>query len=81
MNTEILRAMLGWSLAINVGIMLASTIFLTVLKGWASRLHANMFGLDEAWVRQSYFTYLANYKIAVIVFNLVPWLALYFVGG
>ena len=75
-----IQSFLGWCLVINVAILFISTVSLSILAGWASRMHAKMFGLDESFVRQSYFTYLANYKIAVIVFNLAPWLAMNLMG-
>ena len=81
MDIYTLRELLGWCLLINIGILLFSTVFMGLLHRWASRLHANIFGLDELQVRQSYFSYLANYKIAVIVLNLVPWISLNLMGG
>ena len=76
MDIETLHELLGHCLAINVAILFLTTVFLGLLSGWASRVHAKMFDLDETWVRQGYFSYLANYKLAVIVLNLVPWIAL-----
>ncbi len=75
MNIETLRTFLGWSLVLNSVVLLLSTVVLVRLGDWTSRVHAKMFKVDEDWVRKSYFTYLANYKIAVIVLNLVPWVA------
>ncbi|MGD9417667.1 MAG: DUF6868 family protein [Verrucomicrobiota bacterium JB025] len=40
------------------------------------RMHGRMFGMDEAGLAAAYFRYLATFKIVVIVFNLVPWVAL-----
>lgn len=76
MAIETIHELFGWCLIINVGILFLSTVFLGLLGGWASKTHAKIFDLDETWIRQAYFSYLANYKIAVIVFNLVPWIAL-----
>lgn len=81
MNIETLHNLLGWCLVINVGILFASTVSLSLLRGWASKTHAKMFDLDEVWIRQSYFTYLANFKIAVIMLNLAPWIALNLMNG
>ena len=81
MNIEILREFLGWCLVINVAILFLSTLFLSLFHRRASKIHAKMFELDESWVRQAYFGYLANYKIAVIVLNLVPWIALNLMGS
>jgi len=81
MNIETLRDLSGWCLVINGGILLVTTVSLCLLRGWASSTHAKMFGVDEAWIRQSYFTYLANFKIAVIMLNLAPWIALNLMNG
>jgi len=71
---------LGWCTLINFVLLAVSTI---VLVGWnrsIARIHARMFQLESADVYKSYFNYLANFKILVIVFNLVPYLALRFMG-
>lgn len=71
-----LRVFLGWCTAINLGVLILASILLVAARGWATRVHAGMFGLEEADVAREYFRYLANYKIAVVVFNLVPYIAL-----
>lgn len=76
MNIETIREFIGWCLVINVSLMLLSTVLLVLLRGWVSKIHSKMFGLDEASVRKAYFRYLANYKIALIILNLVPYIAL-----
>jgi hypothetical protein len=81
MNIETLREFLNWCLAINVGIFILSTVNMLLIGGWASKIHAKMFDVDATWVRQAYFGYLANYKIAVIVLVLVPWIALHLMGS
>ena len=81
MNIETLREFLGLCTVINFGLLIVSSVLLMALRDWVTKIHSKMFDLDEAWVRQSYFTYLANFKIAVIVLNLVPWLALKLMSG
>ena len=76
MNIETIREFLAWCTLINLGLMIFTAIMLLALQGPISRLHARMLDLDETFVRQSYFRYLANYKIAFLIFNLVPYLAL-----
>ena len=71
-----LRVFLGWCTAINFGVLIFASIMLVAARGWASRIHGGMFGLGEDDVAREYFRYLANYKIAVVVFNLVPYIAL-----
>ena len=51
-----------------------------MIRDWASKVHAKMFNVDEASARNAYFLYFAYYKIAIIVFNLVPYVALRIMG-
>lgn len=80
MTIEIIREFLGWCSVINIGLLMFSSIFLFVFRGVASRVHSKMFNLDENYLSQAYFQYLAQYKIAIIVFNIVPYFAIRIVG-
>lgn len=81
MTIETLRDFFNWCVAINVGIFVMSTVSMLFMGGWASKIHAKMFDLDPMWVRQAYFSFLANYKIALLVFVVVPWIALHLMGS
>lgn len=63
-------------MAINVGMLLAATILLVMMRSQITRIHSSLFGLGQAELSRAYFQYLAQYKIAVVVFNLVPYIAL-----
>ena len=77
MNTiEAAREFLGWCSVINIGLVIFSGIFVVLFRGPISRIHAKMFDLDESNMSRAYFQYLAQYKIAIIVFNIVPYFAL-----
>ncbi len=76
MNIENLRRFFGWCTVINFGLYLISVIPLLFIAEWASEIHAGMFQVDAASTRQAYFTYLANYKLAIVVLNFVPYVAL-----
>ena len=76
MNIETVREFLGWCTVINFGMFFFGVIKVLSIRDWASKVHANMFQVDEASVRQAYFLYFVYYKIAIIVFNLVPYIAL-----
>ena len=80
MTIETLRAFLGWCSVINIGLLMFSSIFVVALRGTASRIHGKMFNLDEKYLSQAYFQYLAQYKIAIIVLNIVPYFALRIIG-
>ena len=77
MNTiEAAREFLGWCSVINIGLLIFSGIFVVLFRGPISLIHAKMFNLDESNISRAYFQYLAQYKIAIIVFNIVPYFAL-----
>lgn len=76
MNIDVLREFLGWCLVFNAGLMIFTFIVIALSGNFASDLHAKLFKLEPAQVRLEFYRYLANYKIAIIVFNLVPYLAL-----
>ena len=67
---------LGWCTVINIGFLMFSTLFVAFLNEWIINLHSKMFGLEKAELPMMYFKYLGNYKILIIAFNLVPYIAL-----
>ena len=75
-SLETLRAFLGWCTAINLGLLVLASIALTLMHGTVGRIHGKMFKLDETEVSRQYFQYLAQFKIAVLVFNFTPYIAL-----
>lgn len=80
MNIETVREFLGWCTVINIGLLFYSSIMIMACRKWITGIHGRMFGLDEAELPGAYFRYLANFKIAVIIFNLVPFVALSIMG-
>ena len=81
MNIETIREFLGWCTVINFGLITFGLVKLLLIRDWASGVHTKMFGLDEASVRGAYFQYFVNYKIAILVFNLGPYIALTIMSG
>ena len=75
-SAEALKEFLGWCTIINVGLLAISAMVMMVMRGPISRLHGRMFGLSEEDVLRAIYRYLAQYKIGIILFNLVPYLAL-----
>lgn len=76
--TEIntLTAFLGWCSILNIGVLMFSTLTLMLMKESIINLHSKLFGINQSHLPEMYFQYLANYKIAIIVFNLVPYITL-----
>lgn len=76
MSIENLTAFLGWCTLINFGLLIIAAVAIVLMRGSISGIHASMFKLEQNDLSSAYFQYLANYKILIIVFNLVPYLAL-----
>lgn len=73
---ETMIEFLGWCSIINLGILILSAVFIIIFKDTAIKIHTKMFDLDKIYLQQSYFKYLAQYKIIIIVFNIVPYFVL-----
>lgn len=76
MSVVQLTEFLGWCTLINVVLLGLTAISVIALKGTISKIHAAMFDVDAAALPATYFTYLADFKIAVLVLNVVPYIAL-----
>ena len=76
MIIEELTEFLGWALVINITILLVSTLGMIAMRGVITKIHSKLFGLDEKDLGRAYFQYLAQYKIAIIVLNFTPYIAL-----
>jgi hypothetical protein len=76
MTIETLAALLAWSTVLNMGMLTFAALMLVSMRGSISNIHARMFKLEEADMSRAYFQYLAQYKILIFVFNLMPYLAL-----
>jgi len=76
MTAEALTELLGWACVINIAILMFSTLMLIVMRGFVTKIHSKLFGLDEKDLGRAYFQYLGQYKIAIIVLNISPYIAL-----
>lgn len=75
-DITIVTTFLGWCAVINMGVLAFSTLWLMAFRDISKRIHSSMMNVDADALDAMYFQYLGNYKIAVIVFNIAPYLAL-----
>ena len=75
-SIEAITTFLGWTTVINFVLLFVSSIIVITTRGSISKIHGRMFGLESADLSRAYFQYIAQYKIAIIVFSLTPYLAL-----
>lgn len=80
MDMNEMTAFLGWCTVINLIIYILSVLFLVVFKQFTISLHSKLVGVDAAEFPPLYFTYLGNYKIGLLIFNITPYFALKLMG-
>ena len=76
MDLDKLQEFLLWSLLVNAGIYMISLVGVLCLRRFMCNIHAKLFGVSEETVNKTVYLYLAIYKLLLIVFNLVPWIAI-----
>jgi hypothetical protein len=73
---ELIQTFLGWCSVINIGLLAFSALIVILFREQISELHAKIFHLNKEDVFRAYFQYLAQFKILIIVLNIVPYFAL-----
>lgn len=76
MALETIRGILGWSSVINLGLLCWWLIFFIFAHGWLFRLHNRWFRLNLETFDSIHYIGIAFYKIAILIVNIVPYLAI-----
>ena len=76
MDTDKLQEFLFWCLLANIVIYTFTALATVLLRDFMSGMHQKFFGLREETVHKAFYAYLAAYKLLIIVFNFVPWIAI-----
>ncbi len=79
-NLQTFTTFLGWCSAINIAVLIFASIMLMLMRNFIAGIHGKMFGVSAEKMSLAYVQYLSNYKIAIIVLNIVPYLALRIMG-
>lgn len=81
MSPDFLCHFLLWSLAVNYAILLTWFVAFMAARNWLRALHGRWFQLSDTAFDTIHYGGMAIYKIGILLFNLAPLLALYFVGN
>lgn len=76
MTVEFFAEVLLWSAAINYGVLVVWFAMFTLVHDWMHRLHGRWFRLSVERFDALHYAALAFYKLCIILFNLVPYIAL-----
>lgn len=77
---EALTAFFMWCSIINGGMLILSSIFIMTASNMTYVTHKKWFKISRETFDIAMYSFLGLYKIAFLVFNLVPYLALLIIG-
>ncbi|MGD9014850.1 MAG: hypothetical protein PVI33_02350 [Candidatus Omnitrophota bacterium] len=80
MTIELIRRALGWCSIINMGLLLWWFLMFTFAHDLVYRWHTKWFKLSVEKFDAIHYTGITFFKLAVFVFNIVPYFALCIVG-
>jgi hypothetical protein len=76
MSIEIARGVFLWCAVVNSGVLLWWLLFFVLAHDSMSRLHGRWFRVPADQFDAIHYTGMAVYKIGILLFNLVPYVAL-----
>lgn len=76
MTVDIFLGVLGWSAVINFGLLMWWFLWILFAHDFVYRIHSKWFKVPVEKFDAIHYAGMAFYKITIIVFNVVPYLAL-----
>lgn len=76
MNISVLRAFFKWCTIINGGLLILWSLLIRFAGDWVYGVHSSWIPITEDAYHVAIYMLLGLFKIIVIVFNLVPYIAL-----
>ena len=81
MDIETVRAFFMWCAIINAALLALSFVILALAGDWVYRMHSKWFPIPRETFNVVIYSFLGFLKIFIVVFNLVPYIALLIVGS
>ncbi len=81
MDYNVIRAFFGWCAIINGGLLILASLLVRFAGGWAFEMHNKWIPITEDSFHLAIYILLGFFKIIVVVFNLVPYVALVIIGN
>lgn len=79
MSIESVRRALLWCAAINYGILVIWFLFFVLAHDWMYMFHSKWFHISVEQFDSLHYAAMAIYKLGILLFNLVPFLALHII--
>ncbi len=80
MTLEVTRDVLLWCTVIDYGVLLLWFLVFAFAHGWLERMHGRWFHLSRPQFDALHYGGMSLFKIGILLFNLVPFIALSLVG-
>lgn len=80
MDIEILRSFFLWMTIINAIITAVSFLIVTFASEWVYSVHYRFFPISKGTFYAAFYAFYGAMKLVVIMFNLVPYIALVIAG-
>ena len=79
MSSESVRRALLWCALLNYGILVVWFLFFMLAHDWMYLLHSRWFRISVEQFDMLHYAGMSIYKIGILLFNLVPFVALHIV--
>ncbi len=80
MSTELIGRFLMWCTIINTAMLILSFTLMAAAGSLAYRLHGRFFPMPRETFNVVIYTLLGMYKIIILAFNIIPWIAISIIG-
>ncbi|MBN1788824.1 MAG: hypothetical protein JW806_10595 [Sedimentisphaerales bacterium] len=80
MTADIMRGFFLWSFLINMALLFLTFAIFCFGRNWVYRMHTKWFKISRDTFDALWYGFLGFYKTAIIMLNLVPYLALLIVS-
>ncbi len=80
MDIQTLTTFFMWCTILNVALLFLSSLFCICAADWAYRMQSKLFSISRETFNVVIYSFIALYKLLVIVFILIPYIALLIVG-
>lgn len=80
MDTQTLTKFFMWCTILNLGLLVISFLMLAFAGDFVYRMHSKWFSMPKERFNVVIYSFIGFFKVIIIVFNVVPWVALSIVG-
>ena len=80
MDIQTLTTFFMWCTILNVALLLLSSLMCICAGDWIYQIHSKLFSISKETFNVMIYSFIALYKLLVIVFILIPYIALLIVG-